>query len=219
MAIKGGKPIFLKAFLLVSAIFLLNVGYLAIKNTNLSAGLTGFSVKDTVFQSYSTMSSGVKIFLIAEWGFLFLILLFSLYKDRGMRKRKNETIDIHIKKNLEKNKTDLDTLYEILRDKKEISISTISKSFNVEKDIAMEWCKILESGELVVIDYPSFSEPVVKINEKEAKNINIERTNAIKDSASIKKEIEKPYIKSMVKVKKKKKISTTKKIASKKKKR
>ena len=201
MATKEGKPIFLKVFSLVLVVVLLNMGYFVFTYGNLSKGLSGFSIKDTLYSGYSQMYFGVKIFLIVQWALLLIILFYASFRDNIIKKLKTETMDFHIKKNLDKNKTDLDTLYEILKEKKELTISSISKAFNISKDTAMEWCKILESGELVSIDYPSFSEPVVRLSEKEIKNINPEKTDMLKDNLKIKSEVEAQYSKKKLKSK------------------
>jgi hypothetical protein len=204
MAKKEGKPIFLKAFSLVLAVLFLNLAGFVFMSGGIAKGLTGFSIKDTVYKNYFGMSFGVKIYFIAQWSLLLIILFYAFFRDVRVKKLKTEVINFHINKNLDKNKTDLDTLYEILKEKKELTISSISKSFNVTKDIAMEWCKILETGELVSIDYPSFSEPVIRIVEKEVKNIIPEKDQMLKESLEIKKGIEKPYTKKSFKPKIKK---------------
>lgn len=190
MEIKKRKPIFLKVLSIALAVVLFNIGYFAYITVNTPQKIVGFSIKENVFQSYNSLTFPIRIFMISQWVLLLFILFYAAFRDRKIQRINNENIDLHIKRNPDKNKTDLDTLYEILKDKKELPISAVSKSFNVNKDIAMEWCKILESGELVSISYPGFSEPFVRINEKEIKNINIEKSSILKDSLKIKKEIE-----------------------------
>jgi hypothetical protein len=189
MVIKEVRPIFLKVFSIVIVIILLNFVYMIYKNGGISQVTTGFSVKETIIGSYSSLSFQSKLFMISEWVFLFLLLIYAVYWDKRMLIKKNDLIDLHIQRNVDKNKTDLDTLYEIIKEKKELPISTISKSFNITKDIAMEWCKILESGELVSLSYPGFSEPLVRINEKRPNNVEIEAHNTAKDQSRTKKDI------------------------------
>ncbi len=80
--------------------------------------------------------------------------------------KKKETEAIRaIKSSLrEKNefKTDLDRLYNLLQQKKEIRISEIATGFNISKKQAEEWCRILEENELAVLHYPTIGEPVLK---------------------------------------------------------
>ena len=180
------KPIFLKTLALSLLIVVANIGYFVYKNLSVTQKVTGFSIKDSVFQSFTSLTFTSKIFLILESIILIAILIFAGYRDVILKKTKNESIDLHIKRNVDKNKTDLDTLYEILKDKKELPISVISKSFDIDKELAMEWCKILESGELVTISYFGFSEPIVRINQANFKNVNYQKSSIENDSIEIK---------------------------------
>lgn len=190
MVAKEGKPIFLKVLLICSVIVLLNIGYFAYTIVNTHQKIVGFSINENISQSYNSLSFPTKIFMIFQWVAILFILFYAAFRDRVIQKIKNENTDLHIETSLNRNNTDLDVLYEILKDKKQIPISAISKSFNVNKDIAMEWCKILESGGLVSVTYPGFSEPFVRINEKGIKNISPEKLSILKDNIKIKKEIE-----------------------------
>lgn len=192
MAKKEEKPIFFKVLAIVLVIAVMNVGFLAYWNGNASQKLTGFSINENIniLQNFNSFSTYAKIFMVCQWVLLLSILLYAVTRDKRIQLTKSEAMDFHIQTNPDKNKTDLDTLYELLQNKKELSISAISKLFDVDKDIALEWCKILESGELVSISYPAFSEPVVRINEKEIKNITPEKSNISRDSIKIKEEIE-----------------------------
>ena len=64
--------------------------------------------------------------------------------------------------------TDLDRLYEALKQKKKIKISEIASTYKVSNDIALEWCKTLELGKLAALSYPRFSEPTLILKEKAA---------------------------------------------------
>lgn len=194
MATKEAKPIFLKVLTIVLVIALANVGYFVYNNANSSQRMTGFSINDlntSVSNSYNSLSLTSKIFMIGQWVVLLFVLFYAAFRDRRLKITADENIDLHIQRNLDKNKTDLDSLYEIIREKKELPISVISRSFNVNKEVALEWCKILESGELVSISYPGFSEPTVCINEKELKSISYDKSDVSKDTVKIKEEIQK----------------------------
>jgi len=205
METKEGRPIFLKVFSIVLVVILLNFIYLVYRSgtiSHLTTGFsisdisnitTGFSIKESVVDSYSSLSVYSKVFMISLWFFLFFFLTFAVFRDVTLGKKKNEEIDIHIKRNSNENKTDLDLLYDIIKNNKELPISAISKSFGIKKEAALEWCKILESGDLVSISYPGFSESIVRINEKEIENIAPKKSNILNDN--IKKEIEGPPLK------------------------
>lgn len=132
--------------------------------------LVGNSIKSSIGNGYSGLSSFAKIFLLAQWFALFIVSYFVLFKKRPPKDLKNDSTEIVLDTSPGKKKTDLDLLYEFLQDKKELRISTICKVFKVNKEIAMGWCKILESGNLVAIDYPGFGEPIIRIPENKNKD-------------------------------------------------
>ena len=169
---KGEKRIFLKTSLILLLFLFINVAVYLVQFKIFNKGLTGFSIQSSVVEIYSSMSLFSKIFFIGQWIILLIILLFMVFKDRK-NKKSDEPVYINIKENFDKKKTDLDILYDILKVQKELKISTISKSFNVTKEVAQEWCEILESANLATFDYPGFGEPVIRIIEKagnESKN-------------------------------------------------
>ncbi len=63
--------------------------------------------------------------------------------------------------------TDIDILYKMLKEKKNISISEIAKAFNINKELALEWCKTLETAELAEIQYSTLKEEVLTLKENE----------------------------------------------------
>jgi len=110
------------------------------------------------------------IAFIAQW-FLIVVVVILFYV-RHLRRKKEEKIKVSYKEIKDKHGragTDIDALYSLLREKKHLKISTISKIFSVDKDKALEWCKILENSNLAILNYPAFSEPEVEIIENEGK--------------------------------------------------
>lgn len=170
---KEKELFFLRILLFSFLVLLINAGFFIYKYGDLqSDGLTGFSVstiEKTVF-SVGNMPRVSQIFLILQWGVIILLLGYAAIKDLITLAQKREVSVLNTYKKPAKNKTDMDVLYDALKKKRELRVSTIAKSFNVSRDIAMEWCKILESGELATIDYPGFGEPVIKIKEEKIEN-------------------------------------------------
>lgn len=160
--IKEEKLIFKRVLLIVGIIFLANVGIFLYNLRVASSGFTGFSIGDTVSKTYSTVPFIAKIFLLVQWVFLIAVLIFSSIKDKDVESRRQELSGISLTK-VAKQGTDLDTLYNLLQKKKQLRISTISKIFKIDKDVAMDWCKTLESGNLAVIDYLGLGEPVINL--------------------------------------------------------
>ena len=156
------KPIFMKVIAIVMVILLANVAFFIFRYGNLNKGLTGFSVKEVVSNSYQDLSPFSRILLIGQWIALVFILAMVYIRDKNIEIQQDEISDIEFKQMNDGKATDLDALYNLLQSKGHLRVSTISRLFDVKKGIALEWCKILESGNLAIIDYPSSKEPVVK---------------------------------------------------------
>ncbi len=164
--IKEEKPIFLKVFLVAVIILMINIGVFSYKITT-NKGLTGLSIGKKFSEAYKGISPISKLFLILQWVVLILLLGGIFFRDIKARGKESEAelkgVDLN---RLSKDSgTDLDVLYKILKEKKKLKISSISKLFKVKEEVAMEWCKILESGNLGVIEYPSAREPIIRFME------------------------------------------------------
>ncbi len=82
---------------------------------------------------------------------------------KDMKKTKGEKItpaerDKKVKDFLE---TDVDKLYELVRDKGIVKLNEASKVFKIDSDIIEEWGRILEEHKLVRLRYPPVGEPVL----------------------------------------------------------
>lgn len=135
-------------------------------------GLSGFSIGkmslgEEFKKQYPAVSPISKIALIAEWSLLLLLIIFSFVRARTNTKKEQDTIKLKDKYTKGENKTDLDTLYEVLKEKKRLSLKTIAKMFNVKKEIAQSWCETLESGGLATLHYPRIGDPEIVIAEDE----------------------------------------------------
>lgn len=169
---KRGTPKVLK--ILISLVLLVVVihiaGHFAIYGTGIELfgerGISGLAIGPldvdqvkTDNPSYENLS---KYFIVGEWVLLIALILFTFARDRITLKK--EIVEINLE-NYKKapNQTDLDLLYEVLKDKKSLKLSTIARIFKVEKDLVMEWVETLESGNLASVSYPRFGEPEARI--------------------------------------------------------
>lgn len=168
MKTKRGKLKYFVAFIFVIAILhsvlqltVFTPGFLGFYER----GISGFSVGKTDLGDElesEPISPLSRIFLIAEWTLLIIGVVFLTLKKRSEIRK--ELIGIDLKKYSAKGKkTELDTLYNLLKEKKSLHIGTIAKAFNVDKALALKWAKTLEEGKLAAIDYPKFGEPEVSI--------------------------------------------------------
>ena len=74
-----------------------------------------------------------------------------------------------------RSRTDLDILYEMLKKKKEIKMESVEQTFHITPEIALEWFKVLENGELADIEYPRFGKPMLMLSEGEKKIEQIQK--------------------------------------------
>jgi len=165
--IKEEKPVFLKVFLVVVLILFMNIGVFSYKLAT-SKSLTGLTIADRISLAYEGISLSSKIFLLLQWIILAVLLIGGFVKDKklGKKEQKDELEGINLEEMSKGNGTDIDTLYNVLKKKKKLSVEGIMRLFKVKKDVAIEWCKILENGNLGFIDYDS-KNPVIRIDEKE----------------------------------------------------
>ena len=164
---KERKPLFFKIILLAITMFFLDIGIVVFNNYK--SNMTGFSINNLSSLSSLSFSFGFKVFVIFQWIFVILFLVYAKQRDWYIEATEPP---LEINKDVSKNKTDLDVLYDLLREQKEIKISKITKTFNISRELALEWGKILESGDLATLNYPGFGEIVLKIKEGHIKPLN-----------------------------------------------
>jgi len=141
-------------------------------------GSTGGVVSGYLIKEVSNNSLGLNLSLIAfigQWIVLLSIVLFAY--TRFLRSKKNEEAEIQTK-NITiiegKSETPLDSLYKLLEERGFLHLEAISKIFNISKEKALEWAKILEDDELVMIEYPAFSDPEVTFKGYDKQKIKSE---------------------------------------------
>jgi len=202
---KGERKLFLRVFVIVILVFFINMAAFYIKFGDIDdgseainqEGFTGFSVAGDIADLYLTLPFVSKIFLMVQWGLLFLLLIYVGFRDKEVARNKNELVGLDLNQIRKKSETDLDALYSILKQKQQLRISTVSQTFDIKEDLAMEWGKILEFGKLAYIDYPKFGGPVIKIKNKN----QLDTGNAEKTKEQLKQEnkkiklLQKPAIK------------------------
>lgn len=56
--------------------------------------------------------------------------------------------------------TDIDRMYEIIRDKGMINLKKVAKNMKIDIELAEEWGRVLEEHEMIDLHYPPIGEPV-----------------------------------------------------------
>lgn len=62
--------------------------------------------------------------------------------------------------------TEFDIFINMIKEKKEVGLNEVEKKFNLTKEKAEEWAKLLESHGLIEIRYPAFGEPKLIYKEQ-----------------------------------------------------
>jgi len=201
--VKEEKPIFLKTLLVVLAVLMIES--ISIFYIYSSGNLSGFSIISFT-EAYKGFNASTGFFLLAQWLLLSGVVLIAFFKNKGIWKGRKERKGINLEEIKKRSKTDLDALYIILQEKKQISVKSIAALFEIKKDLAIEWAQILESGELATLEYPGFGGPVLILaekkpeetlgalqqkKEKSAAEKSAESADKSKDNVSIEKSTEK----------------------------
>ena len=163
---KKGAGIFVRVSFVTFLFVLINVGFVFYANyddISFENGLTGFSVRDTITDTFTGLSVIQKIVLFAQVLIFVAVIFFIFVKGFGERGIKRELNSQEVRVGRKKYETDLDILNNLLKRKKKIHLSSIAGAFKVTKETAMEWCRALESSHLGLIEYPVLGEPYIKI--------------------------------------------------------
>jgi hypothetical protein len=166
---KRGLSVFVKVLLVFFLFVLANAGFVFYESYDEISfeggfsGLTGSSIKDTVGNAFGGLSTTQKVVLLVQVFIFVIVILFIFMKGFGERGIKRELNSQEVKMGRKKYETDLDTLNNLLKKKKKIHVSSIANAFKVNKEIAMEWCRALESSHLGSIEYPTLGEPYIRI--------------------------------------------------------
>ena len=165
--------------ILISVLAIVAILHLTMQFTIFGTGISGFYENGISGMSIGKFSPGdeprnissaspiSKFVLIIEWAFLIGAMIYIFARNKREARKEAEEVKLPQKRKLEKSEksTELDTLYDLLKEKKHLKISTISKLFNISKKVALDWAKTLESGNLATITYPRFGEPELVLNE------------------------------------------------------
>ena len=134
-------------------------------------GISGLSIGSSnvgeELSSGEVWFSFSRIFVFIEWMFVGFIILFLHFRQKSGTDEEYEKVKIFLNSRVIGTETDLDRLYEVLKIMKSIRLSTISRSFSVNKEVAMDWCKTLEMGNFASIEYPRFGEITLVLEEPE----------------------------------------------------
>ena len=165
----------------------------------------------------SGLSTGINISLIAfvlQWVILLMIIIFAYSRFlKHKREEEQKIVNYVVPKPNSKAQTNMDFFLDLIKDKKSLTIGILAKVFNVTKDQALDWAKILEEHGLVSIEYPAFSDPEVKLKKRKRKKKITEEEKKRKEQKKKEREKEEKKREDEMKKESKNKKSEEKKIA------
>lgn len=178
-----GKKRGLTTFVILIVFFILNL-FLLLNPTSISyETIINVTIKEPP-QALTSLNIPLFIFTCIT---VILITIGLNIVNNSVKKKKKEKLKklfLKVKKNKKKSETDLDTLYNFLKENKKINIKNLSELFNISPENALEWGKILETHELVTIEYPAFKQPEIKLKEE---NEETEKGNQEKNKEKTRK--------------------------------
>lgn len=126
-------------------------------------GVSGLSIAKQIKSYYPNLSNISASMIGIEWFILITILAFTFVKTRMNQNEEDAGVTVNLDKRYKesKTKTDIDILYDLLKERHSIRISLAAKIFKVDKEKIIEWCRILQNANLVTISYPKVGEPEI----------------------------------------------------------
>ena len=140
-----------------------------------SGGISGKTIIEELKETGADMNFSKKIILSGEWLLVISIFIITLIKAKMELKTIDEVIVTPKKTRAGISKTDIDTMYEILKEKKKLKIKTLAKYFKVDDATILEWARVLEEANLLTVHYPTIGEPQVILNEEAKQNESQEK--------------------------------------------
>jgi len=135
----------------------------------LSGGISGQAIAEKITENINGKKIEInfkeRIILGAEWILVIMIFLRLLIQ----AKMEFKEYDIEIIKEKTKpeiSNTDLDILYNLLKEKKKLQVKALAIYFKVEESTIIAWARILEEANLLTIHYPNFGHPILILVEE-----------------------------------------------------
>jgi len=138
-------------------------------NDDFVGKISGNTIKEKLIGIYESSSTSNKVLILIQFviGVIAAVLIFIIITKKFKRTATFSKNDF-VGNGTKKSQTDLDMVYEILKKRKRIDIVDIEEVFKVSPEVAFGWAKILENGDLAVIEYPRFGKPILILMEEES---------------------------------------------------
>ena len=133
--------------------------------SSITGTISGKAIVDNSDETSSKPDFTQRIILSAEWLLVISIFIINLINAKMELKSIDEVIVTPKKTREGISKTDIDSMYEILKEKKRLKLKTLAKYFKVEEKTILEWARVLEEANLLTVHYPTVGDPQIIINE------------------------------------------------------
>ena len=113
------------------------------------------------------IAGGVLLLIIIVVLVLYMTKLFKKRKQLAVQQQDKAVQEIKTQLNTQQTvqtadgsfQTDFDKLLQLVQERKKISLAEVAKSFNIPKEKAEDWGKILKEQDLLILNYPTVGEP------------------------------------------------------------
>jgi hypothetical protein len=151
-------------------ISLYELGILGLSKESVSGFAVGkIPVGEKIQEGYPINAPVSRAIVIVQWVLVFVVAA-GFYASSRIKLNRDCWDLRRMKKSQNRGDgTDLDVLYELLKEKKRIKFEVISKVFNIDDDLVRDWSRMLEESNLAFVDYPSFGDAELVIKVKDGK--------------------------------------------------
>ncbi|MEK6847191.1 MAG: hypothetical protein AABY16_03430 [Nanoarchaeota archaeon] len=134
------------------------------------SGISGKAISEDIDEASSKISFKHRLILAGEWLLIILIFMVSLIRAKMEIRGVERVMVTNIKTPRGIARTDLDLMYELVKEKKAIKIKALANYFKVDEKTIVDWARILEEANLIRLNYPAVGEPQVVLNEEVMEN-------------------------------------------------
>jgi hypothetical protein len=126
-------------------------------------GISGFSVTEIDKKDSATFTLSLLI-IGFEWATLIFLMIFTFFREKvEVKPEAKIKIDREKMRKISLSGTEIDMLYEVLKNNNSIKVSSAARLFGVEKDDVMLWAKTLSDANLAYVNYPRMGEAEIVV--------------------------------------------------------
>ena len=133
----------------------------------LQVGISGSTVTEETSEASTNLATNKRLILGGEWLLVISILIVTLIKAKmELQTVVDEVIITPQKTRPSISRTDIDSMYDIVKEKKRLKVRTLAKYFKVDDNTILEWARVLEEENLITVHSPTIGDPQIILNEE-----------------------------------------------------